>query len=173
MSQKEKNIISAPDEIRWDLYIDDSELSRRELYIADHCCKPQFKYLLNKAKDFWVKNGGGLFVHKTIEQGIKCVQYYNGADLRNAMVYYVRNNPDDIKRMDRESAKRYRLRKKQKIAFENVSKGMSPAVYRGRVVWLPVQFPDDECHSRVAHGYYPTVENNKIVWEQAPLKIKG
>ena len=172
MKSKTANIMST-DEIRWDMFIDDSQLSKRELYLANHCCQPKFKNLLNKAKEFWIQNGGTLSVKHTVEQGTSCIQFYDSGDLRVAMAYYVNKNPDEIKRMDRESAKRYRLRQKHKVALEKVSNGMSPAVYRGRVVWLPVQFPDDKCELWVTNGYYPTVQNNKIVWEHAPQKVKG
>lgn len=166
---EEKNKIISPDEIRWDMYIDDSQLSKRELYLADHCCQRKFTFLLNDAKKFWVQNGGTLSVRATVEQGDSCVNYYDFDDLRNAMAYYVKNNPDRIKEMDKESARRYRLRQKNKIAAENVSKGLSPVVYRGRVVWASIA-PNDECKVKVANNYYPTVFKNKIVWQSAPAK---
>lgn len=166
---EEKNKIISPDEIRWDMYIDDSQLSKRELYLADHCCQRKFTFLLNDAKKFWVQNGGTLSVRATVEQGNSCINYYDFDDLRNAIAYYVKNNPDRIKEMDKESARRYRLRQKNKIAAENVSKGLSPIVYRNRVIWASIA-PNDECKAKVANNYYPTVFKNKIVWRQAPAK---
>ena len=166
---EEKNKIMSPDEIRWDMFIDDSQLSKRELYLANHCCQPKFKNLLNKAKEFWIQNGGTLSVKHTVEQGTSRIQFYDSGELRDAMAYYVNKNPDEIKRMDRESAKRYRLRQKNKIAAENVSKSLSPIVYRGRVVWAPIA-PNNECKAKVANNYYPTVSKNKIVWQSAPAK---
>lgn len=168
MQNKTMNL-PAPDEIRWDMYIDDSQLSKRELYLADHCCQRKFTFLLNDAKKFWVQNGGTLSVRATVEQGDSCINYYEFDDLRNAMVYYVKNNPERIKEMDRRSSQGYRLRQKNKIAAENVSKGLSPVVYRGRVVWAPIA-PNDECKTKVANNCYPTVFKNKIVWQPAPVK---
>ena len=156
-------------EPRWDLIIDDSQLSKRELYLAEHCCQRKFTFLLNDAKKFWIQNGGTLSVRATVEQGDSCINYYEFDDLRNAMAYYVKNNPDRIKEMDRESSRRYRLRQKNKNAKENVAKGLSPIVYRGRVVWTPIA-PTDECKTKVALGCYPTVLKNKIVWQWAPVK---
>lgn len=168
--KKEKNMIVAPDEIRWDLYIDDSQLSKRELYLAEHCCQRKFTFLLNDAKKFWIQNGGTLSVRATVEQGDSCINYYEFDDLRNAMAYYVKNNPDRIKEMDRESSRRYRLRQKNKVALENISKGMSPFVYQGRVAWTSTLTPSKECVLWAESGCYPTVFKNKIVWQQAPAK---
>lgn len=172
MSQKEKNIKNQKNETtpRWDLIIDNSQLSKRELYLAEHCCQPKFTFLLNDAKKFWVQNGGTLSVRDTVEQGNSCINYYEFDDLRNAMAYYVKNNPDRIKEMDRKSSQRYRLRQKHKVALENVLKGLSPFVYRGHVAWAQTQTPNKDCVSWVKNGYYPTVQNNKIVWEFAPIK---
>lgn len=169
LNKKEKINLQSPDKIHWDMYIDDSQLSKRELYLADHCRQRKFTFLLNDAKKFWVENGGTLSVRAKIEQGDTCVNCYDFDDLRNAMAYYVKNNPDRIKEMDKESARRYRLRQKNKIAAENVSKGLSPVVYRGRVVWASIA-PNDECKAQVANNCYPTVFKNKIVWQPAPAK---
>lgn len=169
LNKKEKINLQSPDKIHWDIYIDDSQLSKRELYLAEHCCQRKFMFLLNDAKKFWIQNGGTLSVRATVEQGGCCINYYEFDDLRNAMAYYVKNNPERIKEMDRISNRGYRLRQKNKIAAENVSKGLSPVVYRGRVVWAPIA-PNDECKTNVANNCYPTVFKNKIVWQPAPVK---
>ena len=170
MKKAVKKEMSPEDQICWDIYNNEAGLTTKEKYLAKNCCKPQFKYLLNKAKEFWIQNGGVLSVKNKIEQGETCVNYYDFSDLRNAMIYYVQNNPDEIKRMDRESSKRYRLRQKNKIALENISKGMSQFVYRGRVAWTSTLTPSKYCVGLAESGYYPTVQNNKIVWQWAPVK---
>ena len=170
---EEKNKIISPDEIRWDMYIDDSQLSKRELYLADHCCQPKFKNLLNKAKEFWIQNGGTLSVKHTVEQGTSRIQFYDSGELRDAMAYYVNKNPDEIKRMDRESAKRYRLRQKHKVALENMAKGLMPTISRGHISWTVTNSINKDWLLNVASGYYPVVQNNKIVWEHAPTKARG
>lgn len=169
MSQKEKNQKNE-NMFHWDLIIENSQLSKRELYLAEHCRQRKFMFLLNDAKKFWVQNGGTLSVRDTVEQGDYCVHHYEFADLRNAMAYYVKHNPDRIKEMDRESSRRYRLRQKNKIAIENVSKGMSPFVYRGRVAWTSTLTPSKDCVALAESGYYPTVQNDKIVWQWAPVR---
>ena len=162
-----------PNNINWDLYIDDSVLSRRELYIADNCCQPKFKYLLNRAKEFWIQNGGSLTVTNVIEQGASCIQRYDYKDLRCATAYYLKNKQDEIKEMDKASAKRYRLRKKQQIALENIAKGLMPTISRGHISWTVTDSVNTDWLLNAVSGYYPDVQNNAIVWKQAPQKVKG
>ena len=93
MKKAVKKEMSPEDQICWDIYNNEAGLTTKEKYLAKNCCKPQFKYLLNKAKEFWIQNGGVLSVKNKIEQGETCVNYYDFSDLRNAMIYYVQNIP--------------------------------------------------------------------------------
>lgn len=51
MSQKEKNQKNE-NMSHWDLIIGNSQLSKRELYLAEHCRQRKFMFLLNDAKKF-------------------------------------------------------------------------------------------------------------------------
>ena len=141
-------------------------LAKKADYISNNFAQPQFKEILNKAKEFWLQTGK-TFRIECIEHKPLCDVYHlKKQDVADAVSRYVLTHGEEMLQKERAANRRYRLRQKHKKAMEFIANGMVPVVYRGRIIWVAGN--DPKAKEQIEDGFFPVVKNGDLNWEYAP-----